>query len=318
MAKGDRVIRLVRMILLIESRPGLSAEELAKICGISVRNCYRDLQVLCCAGVPIYNDNGYRLLEKSRLKTISLTLEEALALIYGVKLLEKQRGPIRPGVKIKEKLLELLPRQLQHEIEDYQKQVEVSVEPTIDYSEAGGLFKKINDAIRQQQILDLEYYSFSRDDYTTRAVDPYQIVYRDGFWYLVAYCHKRDEIRLFRVDRIRKLEFNSDRFLKPPDFDLQCYLGSAWQMERGEEYNFKVHFWGNAARFVRETHFHQSQKLQEIDDGSLLFSANACSLKSVIRWVLQFGGEAEVMEPIELRQQVAQELGMTIQKYKEK
>jgi predicted DNA-binding transcriptional regulator YafY len=95
MAKGDNLIRLVGMILWIDAHPGLSAKELAKSNGISERQVFRDIKVLCYAGVPLYNDNGYRLLEKSKLGKISLTLEEALALIYGIKLLEKQKGLLR-------------------------------------------------------------------------------------------------------------------------------------------------------------------------------------------------------------------------------
>jgi predicted DNA-binding transcriptional regulator YafY len=303
------------MILLIEARPGLSAEELAGICGIGVRNCFRDLQVLCHAGVPIYNDNGYRLLEISGLKKIALTFEEALALIYGIKLLEKQRGPIQAGTELKEKLLELLPNQLRHEIEDYQKQFEVSANSAIDYSKAGGLFKRLNEAIRQQQNLAMEYYSFASGELKNRIIDPYQIVYRDGFWYLVAYCHLREEIRLFRVDRIRKLDFTDGHFTKSEAFDLESYLGSAWQMERGAEYTFSVRFWGAAARYLRETRFHPSQRILETSDGSLLFTAKACGLKSVTRWVLQFGGEAEVLEPVELRETVKNELLGAIKNY---
>lgn len=307
MAQNDRVIRLIRMVLLIEAHPGLPVEELAKQNGISVRHCYRDLQALCYAGVPLYCDGGYRLIEKSGLKKLSLTLEEALALIYGMKLMEKQRGPIRAGTELKEKLFDLLPNQLRNEIEDLQKQVEVSNNTAVDYSESGGLFKRINEAIRQQQSLNMEYYSFSGGELKTRTIDPYQIVYQDSFWYLVAFCHLRNEIRLFRVDRIRKLELNNRHFEKPAGFDLERYLGSAWQMERGEEYTFRVQLWGNAARYTRETRFHPSQEIQEMPDGSLSLTAKACGMKSVTRWVLQFGGEAEVIEPVELREMVAGE-----------
>ena len=315
MAQNDRVIRLIRMVLMIEAHPGLSAEELAKQNGIGVRQCYRDLQMLCCAGVPIYPDGGYRIIGKSGLKKLSLTLEEALALIYGMKLLEKQRGPIRAGAELREKLFDLLPVQLRNEIEDLQKQVAVSGHTAVDYSGYGKLFKRINEAIREEQSLNMEYYSFSGGELKTRTVDPYQIVYRDGFWYLVAFCHLRQEIRLFRVDRIRKFEFAGQCFVKPPDFDLESYLGSAWQMERGEEYDFQVQLWGNAARFARETQFHLSQKIEETENGSLMLSAKACGLKSVARWVLQFGGEAEVLEPPELRKMVAGEVRKAGERY---
>jgi predicted DNA-binding transcriptional regulator YafY len=315
MAQNDRVIRLIRMVLLIEAHPGLTVEELAKQNGISIRHCYRDIQALCYAGVPLYCDDGYRLIEKSGLKKLSLTLEEALALIYGIKLLEKQQGPIRAGTELKEKLFDLLPNQLRNEIEDLQKQVEVSANTAVDYSKSSGLFKRLNEAIREQQSLNMEYYSFTSGELKTRTADPYQIVYRDGFWYLVAFCHLRNEIRLFRVDRIRKLELTLESFVKPPDFDLESYLGSAWQMERGEEFVFQVRLGGSAARYARETRFHPSQEIREMADGSLILTAKACGLKSVTRWVLQFGGEAEVLEPVELREMVAGEARKMCERY---
>lgn len=311
---GGKVIRLIQMILLINAHPGLSAQELAKRSGISVRTCFRDIQALCYAGVPIFCDNGYRLVEKSQLQKVSLTLEEALALIYGIKLLEKQKGFLHSGVLVKEKLLELLPVQLRHEVEDMQKQIAVSAEATVDYSGKDALFKKINTAMRTSRCLNMDYYSFSSNKVTNRTVAPYQMVFRDGFWYLVGDCHLRGEIRLFRVDRIQSLAICEEEFLRPEGFDLDSYLGSAWQMERGREYVFTIRFTGDAARYVRETQFHPSQQLRP-EHGAVLFSARACGLKSVTRWILQFGGEAEVLEPEELRDSVRQQLQKALQNY---
>lgn len=324
---GDKVIRLIRMILYINAHPGLSAQELAKQNGTSIRQCFRDIQALCYAGVPIYSDNGYRLLEKSQLQKVSLTLEEALALIYGLKLLEKQKGFLHSSVQVKEKLLDLLPVQLQHEVEDIQKQIAVSTDIAVDYTGKDSLFKKINTAIRNGQCMNMDYYSFSSDQITNRVIDPYQIVFRDGFWYLVGYCHLRNEVRLFRVDRIRRLELMEDNFIRPVDFDLDAYLGSAWQMERGQEYVFTIRFIGDAARYVRETQFHPSQTLtpdpSPVKNGrgegfrseTVIFSAKACGLKSVARWILQFGGEAEVIEPSELREFVIAQMQGALQIY---
>ena len=95
-------------------------------------------------------------------------------------------------------------------------------------------------------------------------------------------------------------------------------MGSAWQMERGAEFTFRVRFWGAAARYVRETQFHPSQEVRELADGSVLFTAKACGIKSVARWVLESGSEAVVIEPIELREYMANELRGALVKYDEK
>ena len=196
MAKDERMARLVGMIIFINAHPGVTIDELARHNKISVRSCFRDLKTLCCAGVPLYcNNGGYRLVEQSRLKNLALTFEEALALIYGIKLLEKQRGLIRVGKGLQQKLSDLLPTQLRNEIVDLEKQVAVSVNTAVDYTDSGGIFKKLNEAIRQQSKVTMEYYSFTSDELTRRAVDLYQIVFQDGFWYLVAFCHLRQEVR---------------------------------------------------------------------------------------------------------------------------
>lgn len=322
MPRTDRLSRLLRMILTIQSRPGLTAEELARECGVGQRQFFRDLQVLNYAGVPIYNDGGYRFMERFSLQNISFSLDEALSLLYGLKLMERQKA-LFPTERVKERLLSLLPKGLRDGLEDLDSRVDTADSQAADYSGKAELFRSLHEAVRQNGQVEMDYYSFSRDETTRRTVDPYHLVFKDGFWYLVAYCHKRGEARLFRVDRIQRLRLTGERFEPPRDFTLESYLGSAWAMERGEEFAFRVRFWGESARFVRETHFHPSQNVTpdpsppgpgpagQAGDGSepsVIFTAKACGLRSVTRWVLAFGAEAEVLEPEELRSMVAEEL----------
>lgn len=304
MAKNDRLVRLLNMVLVIQAHPGKSVRALAGICGVGERQCFRDLRDLQDAGVPIYNDQGYRIVERFKLKDISFALEEALALLYGIKLAERQRGLFRIPEDLKLKLMSLLPKPLSEEIENIQGRLEVSSGQTGDYSNKGELFRDLNRAIKNNRIMRMEYYSFARDELTTREVEPYQLVFNEGFWYLVAFCHQREEIRLFRVDRIKGLEETGAGFQLPLGFNYQDYMGAAWGMERGEEFAFRVRFWGDGARYVRETKCHPSQQVTEADDGTVVFCAKACGLKAVTRWILSFGNDAEVLEPLELRDKV--------------
>lgn len=161
----------------------------------------------------------------------------------------------------------------------------------------------------------MKYYSFSRDEVTDRLVEPYQLVFKDGFWYLVAFCHRNQETRLFRIDRIRGLERTEQTFTPPADYSYEEYMGAAWQMERGEEFPFKVRFFFRSARFVRETNFHPSQEITEEPGGTVIFTAKACSLRSILRWILTFGDEAEVLEPPELRTMVVKTMAAGLKRY---
>jgi len=257
------------------------------------------------------------MIEGSMLKAIAFTMEEALALIYGVKLLEQQKGIIKAPGQVKEKLLALLPKKLSNEIENIGQRVEIEVAPAADYSGKESIFRTINEAIKNHTVLQMKYYSFSRDEVTDRFVEPYQLVFKDGFWYLVAFCHRNEETRLFRIDRIRGLEQTGQTFSSPTDYSYEEYMGAAWQMERGEEFSFSIRFFSRSARFVRETNFHPSQEIIEEPGGTVIFTAKACSLRSILRWILTFGDEAEVLEPPELRAMVTKTMTAGLERYSE-
>lgn len=124
---------------------------------------------------------------------------------------------------VREKLLALLPVGLQQEAEGLSQGVEVKVEPAADYSYKQEIFRRLSQAIRENGQLAMVYYTFSRDDVTKRTIDPYHLVFHDGFWYLAAYCHHREEVRLFRVDRIQSLTPTGEHFPATKDFDFEAY-----------------------------------------------------------------------------------------------
>jgi predicted DNA-binding transcriptional regulator YafY len=86
-------------------------------------------------------------------------------------------------------------------------------------------------------------------------------------------------------------------------------------MELGEKFRLKVRFWGDSARFVRETHFHPTQEIIDPGDGTIVFTAEVCGIRALMRWVLTFGGEAEVLEPLELRERVVKALRAGVERY---
>ncbi|TCL65917.1 putative DNA-binding transcriptional regulator YafY [Hydrogenispora ethanolica] len=314
MPKGDRLPRLLKLIHTIQNHPGLSSEELARECGIGSRQIFRDLRVLDYAGVPLYNDNGYRLAENFLLQDISFSLDEALSLLYGLKLVERQKA-LFPVKRVKERIMALLPRGLRDEIENLDGRVDVVAGFSADYSMKGDLFRNLNLAMRESKRIELEYYCFSRDDSNVRTIDPYHLIFKDGFWYLVGLCHWRKEQRQFRVDRIRKLRVLPEKFVPPPEILAASPLGAAWGIELGEVFQFTIRFWGESARFVRETQFHPEQQLWEEAGGTLRFTAKGCNLAQVARWVLTFGGEAEVLKPQSLRQMVVRQLAAGLERY---
>lgn len=171
-------------------------------------------------------------------------------------------------------------------------------------------------AIASSNRVWMRYYTASRDEHTERTIHPYHLSNIRGDWYLIAYDQLRSEIRNFSVGRIEEWKLLKEKFKRDPKFSIAIYMGTAFQAERGgESVDVIIHFAPQAARYVREKHWHDTQKVEEQDDGGLLLKLNTSGLGEVKRWVLQYGGDAEVIAPANLRKEFKKEIKSMTRRY---
>jgi predicted DNA-binding transcriptional regulator YafY len=90
-------------------------------------------------------------------------------------------------------------------------------------------------------------------------VDPYHLTLHGGGFYLVAYCHLREAVRIFAVERIRELEVQTVRFQRPAEFDLDNYLDGVWGIIRGDIVTVKVLFGRGVARYIKDRLWHPTR-----------------------------------------------------------
>jgi predicted DNA-binding transcriptional regulator YafY len=172
------------------------------------------------------------------------------------------------------------------------------------------VFFDMNKACEMCFPVEISYYSASTSELSeNRKINPYRTVERKGVWYVVAWCHLRNDLRMFALHRIRDYKkIEDERFRINEGLDIDKYLKSAFQLEHGDgERQVKIKFNPIAARFIRERIWHESQKLEEHDDGSCTLEFLTQSLDEVKRWVLYYGANAEVLQPSELRDLVRDE-----------
>lgn len=317
MIPENRIARLYKMALYISRNPGCSADNLALEFNVSKRQIFRDKHDLESAGFPIYYDNGYRMLKWGPImKSIVFTAEEALALIYSIKLLEQQKEVFLAPQLLYQKLLSILPDKFKEVLKDTSQKIDVVVSPSADYSGKNAFFKIVNEGIQRKVFLNAKYYSFSRDKLSERLIAPQHLVFQDGFWYIVAFCKRNNETRLFRLDRVHGLELTEEKSDFIEDISYDDYIGDAWFMGRGDEFVFRAKFFGESARFIKETHFHPSQKIYEESFDCIIFEAKACNLASIHRWLMPFAKDLEVVEPPALKQMVIDSLEQGLRRYK--
>src|SRR5690242_3137686 len=173
-----------------------------------------------------------------------------------------------------------------------------------DYSpEMPGRLAKLEGAISKQRTVKFDYWSISRDETSERTLNPYALMPDNGLWYVVGHDLDRDDIRTFRVSRIRgEIRFATRRerdFRIPRDFDIERYRGRPpWQVGDliGEA---RVEVPGETAWWVQRVY----GSTGELDDG--VWVTEYSSLGQLASWVLRQDGRAVPIEPDELRREVA-------------
>jgi predicted DNA-binding transcriptional regulator YafY len=129
-------------------------------------------------------------------------------------------------------------------------------------------------------------------------------MFRRHAFYFVALCRLRGEFRTFRIDRTRKLEATTERFARRRGIQASDYFADSWQLYQGEAVNVVVRFRGASARVVLASHHHPKEVIENKGPDELIYRVKVNGTEEIQRWLLGFGGEVEVLEPAELRDQM--------------
>lgn len=295
------------MVLHLQGRRVVRAEDLATHFEISVRTVYRDLDALAEAGVPIVAEAGvgYSLLKGYHLPPVMFTAEEAGALFFGEKLVEQfTDASLRrqmEGALLK--IRSVLPRDHQDRLDRLGRTTVVTSRPSEDTprltSEA---LVHLQRAVAERRVVALDYLGGARQEVTRRAVEPLGLVYYANNWHLIAHCRLRGDMRDFRTDRIQRLEMLEERFDGRDEFSLSEFLKA--DNEAGAFPMARVRFDHAAMERVRRERFWGLVE-ERADETGVEVTVLDCSHKHLAAWVLSFGPTAEVMEPPELRRDVA-------------
>jgi len=163
-----------------------------------------------------------------------------------------------------------------------------------------GIWEKVAEAIRLSNKIRVLYRTPGGEP-ATRKIDPYHGVRFEGDWYVVAYCHLRNDIRTFSLARMESVDVLSEGFQIPEDFDFTRLTASNFGVHWSDnEYRVKVLFDQKAAGYIRERSWHPTQQIDENLDGSLTLSLTVNHLLELKRWILSWGSVAKALEPPEL------------------
>jgi len=316
MARGDQLARQWRIIqALSASRRGCTAQQLAREMGCHKRTVYRDLEALQLAGFPIFNEHHdgrtrWQLLDTlQEAMPLPLTLTELMALYFGRGMMKSVEHTFfwEAWESLFAKIKTTLPAETIEYLEQIESSLSVGSRQSRYRHDIGGMFDLLREAIASRRCLNIRYFTISRRSESRRRIAPYKIWYFDGSFYLIADCSMRGDIRLFALERIRKIAVLDEHFEMPADFDAEEFMKSSFGVFQGEPVKVRIRFDAGVADYIRERTWHPSQSIEPRPDGSIEFEAVVAGTREIKYWILQWGAHAEVLSPPELREDMISE-----------
>ncbi|MNW33032.1 HTH domain protein [compost metagenome] len=314
--------RLLRIINLIQSYPGVTAPQLADECEVDLRTIRRDIQDLSKARIPITtlaNGRGYRFMGNFSLYPINWTEEEALAFSILPSLTDSLTQLLPPHFyAAHEKVMSAYSCERNRNTEVLE-QVASSIQLGKPAHQEGNVnfLAPIIQATIAKKTIKAEYYTQSTGSFSKRLIDPYYLIPRENRFYVIGFCHFRKGIRVFRVSRFHSVEI-IDATFKKVEFNIQRYMKNTWSITRGDKLiNFKVHFSPSVAGYVKEEELFVEPILRDFPDGTLELKVTLNHHREFLEWLAKYGPEAEIIEPVEYREEMKKRLARWSKLYEE-
>ena len=295
----DRLIGILSVLLREEH---VTASRLAERFEVSTRTIQRDIDRLCRAGIPLRTERGVRggvsIIEGYDLEKTMLTNADRGAILAGLRSLDSVSG-----TNYYRQLMEKLPRSETGAADDC---------VVIDLASWYGpllapRLAELKEACLRRRLVRFTYCAPAGD--SLREVEPARLVFRWSSWYLFGWCRERQDWRMFKLTRMLDLEILEERFpsrpVPSPVMPAEWIYPGALQA---------------VIRFAPAAHWrlideYGAGSFSQEPDGSLLFRRGFPDREELLRWVLSFQEQAELLEPEELRRELADRLKKICGKY---
>lgn len=314
--------RLLQIDEEIRSGKFPNATSLSKKIEVSSRTIQRDIEYMRdMYNAPIEFDaykNGYYYTEENfYIKSVPLSEGELFSVALFDQLLEQYRNtPLENDLRSVFKKIEMsLPNKITLDSSFLQNQT------TFIPDQMGTInpenFSKIFSALKNRHVLDFEYRPLQKTTWMTRRINPLHTVCQKGNWYVMGFCHDKQDIRVFNFSRMQNVTESKEEFDIPEDFNPDKYFDKEigiW-LSATKKYTVELLISAEIGTFALERSWNKNQKIEQREDGSVWVSFETTQLPEVKRWVLGQGKTVKVLGPDELIAQVKEEVAVVLGMY---
>jgi predicted DNA-binding transcriptional regulator YafY len=299
----NRIDRVTAILIQLQSKRVVRAQEIADRFNISLRTVYRDIKTLDEAGIPLIGEAGvgYSIMEGYRLPPVMFTKEEATAFLTAEKLVEKltdastQRDYTTAMFKVKA-VLRLTEKDYLEDMEQHIAVIENQYVPkrTNDTT----YLQKVLQCIPEKMVLNIDYFANHNQEKSNRDVEPVGIYYLGEHWYLVAYCRLRKDYRTFKFGNINNLTI-TDKYFDQQHPSLSSFLSRVSKEKEIHTVILLVH--KHIIQYFGDQKFYNGFISQKDVGDKVEMTFLTASLNGFARWYMVFGDNADIISPPGLR-----------------
>jgi predicted DNA-binding transcriptional regulator YafY len=271
-------------------------------------------------GIPIYSERGpaggFSLVRGYKMPPLVFTPAEAVSVALGARLLGEVWGPLyaEAAEGALAKLDNVLPDEQRREVEWAMQSL---VATGMNRAAAGPLaphLETLRAARRHCRRVELVHRGRGRGGLTERAFDTYALVHGSGWWYAVGFCHLREEVRSFRIDRIVRVTLCAETYTIPPDFDVHSVMAFAQAAEASVHVRMRFRPFGADIAAYNRAYW---QTYEEQPDGSVVVTFHAPDLIWASSTALSYGPLVVVEAPPELVDMLRSQAHAILQNYEQ-
>lgn len=300
-----RFDRIVAILIQLQSKKIVKAQELADRFEVSIRTIYRDIRTLEASGVPIYSEAGvgYALMDGYRLPPVMFTREEASSFIAAEKLMQKftdtTLGNHYASAMYKLKAV------LRSDDKDWVSSIESSVlmqsSEKLFNEKSPNTLATLFESIAEKTQIVLSYEAVESDGITVRNIEPVGVFHDNNNWYMLGYCHLRKDYRQFRADRVHGIKKTEIPFSLEHD-SLETFLDKDKNVSTTKVRILVEKKIAKYLGYERKYHGFVSEKVMD-DKIEMTFMSRDIE-EGFSRWYLMFGDYATILEPERLKTRI--------------
>lgn len=301
-----RFDRIVAILIQLQSKKIVKAQELADRFQVSLRTIYRDIRSLESAGVALYGEvgNGYSLVDGYHLPPVMFTREEAGSFVTAEKLMQKfsDKNLEAHFGSAMFKLKSVLKNAEKAWLADLETSVSVFSAQKDHHRFLPNVLDHIFKSLTEKKQLQISYLALNSKNPTIRVVEPVGLFHENLFWYIYAYCHLREDYRQFRIDRIEDIEVLDLNYSNTHPTIEELRKRNQDQEER---IKVKLLVDKKVVRYIQYNRDYygfesESEKEDEVEMNFLICGSS----QAFLRWYMMFADYAKIIEPHSIKEQV--------------